>query len=965
MPFTESRVRRTRFLPPVLPLLAFLLYALTTPGLTYGAAASVYASAAALVERGTPALDGALTASPQVAYLAGHFYALAPPGPALLAAPVYALGLVLAPLLGPPAPALLVALLGPLAGALAVAGLARLARLGAVSQHDTALLTAGGALLLWPLTTAPAGPLLAAALLVWTLPTVVRLWWSAEAAPAATAGTGQLPAPRGGLQFTAARRASGQRARHGRALAFGTGAGLGTLLLLDYRAALLGALLGLALLVRLRRQRHVLPVLLLAAAVPAFLALGYALLAFRGVWTAAVRLSLTAAWRELARGERDASLGVAIAFGLLALALLVAWQSSPVTWSPALPGRSLAYATVVAGLLVALGALPGTRAGVVLPLDWRAPAPWAALALVAGAFVALLARLDRGSVPMRRQLAIVLALALPVVLTGALVARGAGAALSPAGENYLAPFALLAGPAPRIVWTLSEQAVVEEGQTPRLRLAPGASATSPWVDVTPGTTYQAELRGSGEASATFAWYDAARQPLAQPGSLVNLARERAITFAAPSGAAGLRLQLVAGPHDATVTDARLTLATGVRVEPFPDYNRAALAFSFDWETAMGGLIHTRSGGSEGAGVGENVGGSGTFTTDGSPAVATAEERGLQMRAGARFLAREFARYDIRATFYVNGYNLLDGNPTCEKFLGDPIYRNVDRAHGWGSDYWQTHRWYGHDPCTTEERAPAWYFGAQTRELAGAGHEIASHTFGHLYVRGVKPAELEADLLLWQATARRLGVPAAPSFAFPWTSSNSIDKELSFLAVFARLGLTVLTRMYQPLAQPYELDRVRANPALAIFPDFYLPSKPAARDEALARIDETLARRGYHSLWTHPDEVVQQDGPQIWPRVIAYAADARSRGLWVAPVSEIAGYSLATREVAVTALPVAGGAYLTVENRSSRILNGLTLALPAPAARVTIDGQAWTDVRAAQIRLPALAPGARVTIVTQR
>ena len=109
----------------------------------------------------------------------------------------------------------------------------------------------------------------------------------------------------------------------------------------------------------------------------------------------------------------------------------------------------------------------------------------------------------------------------------------------------------------------------------------------------------------------------------------------------------------------------------------------------------------------------------------------------------------------------------------------------------------------------------------------------------------------------------------------------------------------------------------------------------------------------------------QDGPAIWPRVIAHAAAQRDRGLWVAPVAEIAQYSLATRQVAVTALPVAGGWRLTVENRSSRPLDGLTLTLPADTLRATVDGRPSTDTRAGQLRLPALAPGARVTILAQR
>jgi hypothetical protein len=552
-------------------------------------------------------------------------------------------------------------------------------------------------------------------------------------------------------------------------------------------------------------------------------------------------------------------------------------------------------------------------------------------------------------------------------LVAGTLARGALAAPPAAGgDNYAAPFALSVGGKLKPLWTLNDVTRVTAGPQPSLDIGTGGNAVSPWIDVTPGTAYrfEASLNGnsSGGLRVVFDWQDAERRPvIAQARGpdepAASGGRQVGATFAAPAGAAGLRLHLEATTGEVLVTDARLTVAGGARVEPFPDFDRAALAFSFDWESAMGGLIHTRSVASEGEGPG------GTLNADGSPSVADAERLGLQMRQGAEFLATEFARYGIHATFYATGYDLLDGNPTCQKFLGNPIYKNVDKAHGWGSDYWATHPWYGNDPCTTEAQAPAWYFASETRALAAAGHEIASHTFGHLYVRGVTPAQLQADLELWLQEAHRLGVPVAPSFAFPWTSSNSIDQP--FYDVFTRLGFTVLTRLYQPLRHPFELDRVPGNPQLAIFPDQYLQSTPGSDAAAMAGIDEALARRGYFSLWTHPDEVLQQSGPVIWPRVIAYAAAQRDRGLWVAPVTQIADYSLATREVNVTALPVAGGTRLLIENDSAQTLDGLTLTLPAPAARVTLDGRPLTDVRGAQVRLPALAPGASIVLVVLR
>ena len=117
----------------LLPVIAFLAYALTMPGLLRGEHAGLYVTAAALAERGSFAIDGqidalapaAITADsppaslPHVAYFAGHYYFAQPPGLAALATPLYLLGLAGAPLLGPEAPLIAVALFGALIAALA------------------------------------------------------------------------------------------------------------------------------------------------------------------------------------------------------------------------------------------------------------------------------------------------------------------------------------------------------------------------------------------------------------------------------------------------------------------------------------------------------------------------------------------------------------------------------------------------------------------------------------------------------------------------------------------------------------------------------------------------------------------------------------------------------------------------------------------------------------------------------
>jgi len=210
---------------------------------------------------------------------------------------------------------------------------------------------------------------------------------------------------------------------------------------------------------------------------------------------------------------------------------------------------------------------------------------------------------------------------------------------------------------------------------------------------------------------------------------------------------------------------------GVYIEQFPNGTQGAIAFSFDWESAMGGAVH-----SLGMAGHDPVG---------------AAEHGMEMRQGADWLRDLFARHGITATFYATGYNLLDGNTERRTFAGDPVYEWASPRNGWASDWWLTHKWYGDDPYGTYQSNPAWYFGDQTRELLRAGHEIAPHTFGHLYVRGTKLQELATDMDEWLSAAKSQGVPPPTTFAFPWRSSNSLTAD--FYKILWDRGMRAVTR----------------------------------------------------------------------------------------------------------------------------------------------------------------------------
>lgn len=924
----HPRVTAAAWLWRILPLITFIFLAGMQAGLMRGDAAGVYTTAASLTERGSFAIDGYIaalsphpidaTAAPRayplVAYAAGHYYHAVPPGRGLIAMPFYALGELLAPLLGTEAPAILVLLLGPLLGALVVAiVLRRGSNLGLDRKRWGWPVALVLVFLLYLWTNGLSVPLVVAALIACLAPTTRALWQGRDSWRAAIA----------------------------------VGLLLGGVVLVDYLLGFLAALLLLIVAARLcLRQRRFVSglILLLAGSLPLVILLAWQTASFGVPWRLAFRAAVDPAGRSilgLLRFDTIAALGLAAFVG--SLLLLPATAQGRDRWWRALPVLS-----VIVCLAGKIAAYLTDRDDVVLPVRWWSAAPL--ITILVAALLLALAFYGSSYLHQFRPRTVSVAALLGIVLFApAFVSTPRSVAattiIAPAAENYAASFAIETTGGVRPLWSFAQG----KGQAmpDTLLLDANATAVSPWVDVWPGSAYELRLRSDRPMQAIFGWETVEREPLVAQSALIGANDGTAVRFAAPPGAAGLRLHLVASAGSGTITGLELRLVAGVRVEPFPDGHRAALAFSFDWESAMGGLIHSRS---TGEGEGATVG----LRDDGGPSVGLAEEKGERMRDGAQFLAALFARYDIKATFYSTGYNLIDGNSTCQKFLGDPVYRNANMANGWGSDWWRTHPWYGNDPCSTEAQAPAWYFASETRELAAAGHEIASHSFGHLYVRGVTPEQLAADLELWNESAVALGLPPAKSFAFPWTSSNSLDDR--FWEVFERVGMTVLTRLYQtpaqPLPHPYELARIKGQPNLIVYPDYYLASHAEAQDEALARIDVTLALRGYHSLWDHPNEALEQDGQVIWSRIVDYAAAQRDQGLWIAPVTEIATYGVASRQVNLTTLPVAGGTRLIVANGSVRALDGLTLRLSAFGG-------------GAQVIIPSLTAGGAATITVGR
>lgn len=455
----------------------------------------------------------------------------------------------------------------------------------------------------------------------------------------------------------------------------------------------------------------------------------------------------------------------------------------------------------------------------------------------------------------------------------------------------------------------------------------------------------------------FHWFDASGAEVAQDVTDWQVVKTPAGggwsvlrgAFRAPGTATGLRVSFHPASDDRIYLD-QISLRRGgaglfdgqrafesmpaqaaITLSPWPYGRRAALSFSFDWETAMGGLIHSRS-------VED-------LYSDQDPLV-----RGLRMRQGITETLAIFRPYGIRATYYATGYNFLTGNREATMFMGNPTYAWATPANRWRSD-WSHRAWFSHDPFTDyHDQArvgAAWYFGDLISVLINAGQDIQSHTFSHFYGGFVSPDDWRADFDAWRGVAAAQGHAPARSLAFPWSSSGGMS--YAGWDVFVANGVTSVTRLsHQPQYRlfAYQDDvpiRPRCMPlpgheTILACPDIYLT--PGVREEKVLRaIDEVLASGGALDVWAHTEEVITPQQLATWRRVVAAAA--RNPDLWIAPLAEIADWQQAIAAVQVsritpTIVPdaLAQVYQVTLRNQSAQRLQGVTLRFPFAVARVT-------------------------------
>ncbi len=486
-------------------------------------------------------------------------------------------------------------------------------------------------------------------------------------------------------------------------------------------------------------------------------------------------------------------------------------------------------------------------------------------------------------------------------------------------------------------------------QTPQLAVQPGRTYCFTGLAITDshqGSTARLQVafhwldaQGQLLHSDTAPWQEAVLwQPDAIPDSWATIMA----AFRAPPDAAALRVRLHPSSDDRIYVDAMQVRQGGIAlprsdppadlpltIMPWPENQRAALSFSFDWDTAMGGLIHSRS-------VADP-------NCDQDPVA-----RGLRMREGITTTLDIFRPHNIRATYYATGYNFLSGNTEQREFMGNPVYAWANTENRWLSDQWTETPWFAPDPYGTVQSHPAWYFGDLVPLLQAEDQDIQSHTFSHFYGGFVGPDDWRADIAVWHTVAEAQRVPSFRSLAFPWSSSGGMSE--ANWRVLAEEGVTSVTRLSDQA--PYNLfpaderglvrePRCRPLPGHAQIiacPDFYLT--PEREQLAQQQIDRALQQGGTIDIWAHTEEVVTPEQRAAWQDVVDYAV--AQDDLWIAPLREIADWQHALDEVEVERISQNAAPDEPVEFRVTNPPPGLTLRLPFVPERVQLLDAANQD-----------------------
>lgn len=277
-------------------------------------------------------------------------------------------------------------------------------------------------------------------------------------------------------------------------------------------------------------------------------------------------------------------------------------------------------------------------------------------------------------------------------------------------------------------------------------------------------------------------------------------------------------------------------------------------------------------------------------------VPTLEADSIEERTQIKRLLSLLDRYEIPATWAVVGHLMLDG---CA--------RNGDNAHVDVLPHpeysWFRKDWYVYDPCTMAVRSPGWYAPdiVEWIRKAHVRHEIASHSFAHIYYGDPEcgASVARADLAAAVAAAEPKDI-TLKSFVFPRNQVGHLDV-LREHGIHAYRGVDPTRFRNVGRALFNFLDQLLGLPPMAIYAEegipglwnipgnhFYMARNGIRKMIPIASrvlkgkqgIRQAIQTGGLYHLWFHPFNLNADSDAMLsgLEQLFSYAHSMREQGL---------------------------------------------------------------------------------------
>ena len=262
------------------------------------------------------------------------------------------------------------------------------------------------------------------------------------------------------------------------------------------------------------------------------------------------------------------------------------------------------------------------------------------------------------------------------------------------------------------------------------------------------------------------------------------------------------------------------------------------------------------------------------------------DMGLRERGNVPAILQMLDEYHVPVAWATVGHLFLE---SCICYAGRP-HPELSRIPYFTNKVWryESGDWYDHDPCTSVDQDTAWYAPDLVKAImiAGAGHEIACHSFSHLDCSDINcPAEvMEDEIRECVRLAKEFGVELK-SMVFPGGTNGNYDILKKY--GFTNVRLNTSYDMYYPEKDSSGLWLLPSSSSIDNHGFGWSAKK---YQEYYARyLCKALSGKTVCHLWFHPS-IDSFCLNEILPAVLSEVRKRADEGeLWITTMAEMADF----------------------------------------------------------------------------